>query len=302
MGNSLRRCAALLVLGVLVGAAHRAHASDAQVKKAMTAFVAAITDDPKTSAEYLTQCQLAIWPAADGVVTDPRQVTATDLVGAHTGKITWRTRIVWAHANRAYGVGFAAADVDALDAKKKVVRSLRGTAMLVPDGKAWRVIATSWGVPLTDAKAAARALAGGEPKVAPITDGVLKNDYLSDASDWTDQVKNFDTKVLGGWMEGDDRILIGTQPKEQVYGGADQAKSIAAWKMKLASTGGVRFGGPVGDGGAFWMVANITAQTTVKGKPVTLTYRALFLFSIEVMGEGGNIYKDLAIAHFTTPL
>jgi hypothetical protein len=291
-----------LVVGLLV-LPSVARAAPADVQKAFDQFLRSITDDPKTSAPFLTGCQLAILPAADGVSLAPRGLTATDLVGAHSGAITWKAHYVKAATNPAYhSTGWIAADVDAIDASKKVVKTLRVSALLNKPEKQWLVIAAHFGSPLADKDAAERALAGKAPQVKVIPDQILSDSPDKDAAAHLDDVRNLDTQTLSEMMGLEDAVLVGSAPHEVVQGGAAGQKTIAGWKTALATDGGVLLGSPPGDSGAFWLAANVTAKSKYKGKDVTQTYRALFIYQINVMGEGGNIYVDLILAHFSSPL
>lgn len=305
----------IVVVMMLVLASARAHASDRDAEKALTAFVAAVTDDAKTSAAYLDQCQLMILPDANGIAMAPRALVATDLVGPHAGPITWKVKVVSAHANRAYGAGFVAADVDALDGKKHVVRSLRVSALIerpddVHDRARGHVVVAHWGVPLADDAAYKRVVAGTEPTPAAFPDKVVYDTVDHQAKTYVPALKALDLAQLASWMSGGytTPVLIGSAPREVVTGD-DSEKRIRAWPMKLASRGGVAFGtvpgnsvrqGDDGDHGAFWLATNVVARSTYKGKEVAVTYRALFLFAIEVYGEGGNIEIGLALAHFSS--
>ena len=291
-----------LVLGLLLPSVVRASPAG-DVQKAFDGFLRAVTDDPKTSAPFLTGCQLVILPAADGISMAPRGLTATDLVGAHTGAITWKAHYVKAAANPAYhSTGWVAADVDALDAKKKVVKTLRVSALLFEDAKQWQVIVAHFGVPLSDKDAAARALARQAPAAHAIPEKVLVDTVDKDAAARVADLHKLDTQALADAMELDDAVLLGSAPHEVVAGGAAGQKTIAGWKTALAVDGGVLFGSPPGDTGAFWMAANVTARSKSNGKDVTQTYRALFIYQINVMGEGGTIYVDLIVAHFSSPI
>jgi hypothetical protein len=291
-----------LVVGLLVlPSAARAAPADAQ--KAFDLFLRSITDDPKTSAPFLVDCQLAILPAADGVTLAPRGLTATDLVGAHTGTITWKAHYVKAATNPAYhSTGWVAADVDAIDASKKVVKTLRVSALLHKPEKEWHVIAAHFGSPLADKDAAERALAGKAPQAKAIPDQVLVDTVDKDAASRVADLRKLDTQALANALDLDDAVLLGSAPHEVVQGGDAAQRTIGVWKTALATEGGVLFGSPPGDTGAFWMAANVTARSKYKGKDVTQTYRALFIYQINVMGEGGSIYVDLIVAHFSSPL
>jgi len=94
----------IAVAVVLAALAHTgtARANDADVRKAMERFVKAVGDG--TSAAFLDQCQLAILPAADRVVTAPRALSVGELIGTPAGPVTWKVRIVHAHANMGFPI------------------------------------------------------------------------------------------------------------------------------------------------------------------------------------------------------
>lgn len=301
-----------VILAIVIALGHRtadARIVDDMVSNGLSSFISSISDDAKTSTASLTECQVAILPRADGLVRNPRQLTTTDLIGAHTGAITWRTRRVFAVAGEASGA--AAVDVDALDAKKKVVQTFRVSAVLYQPGKpagkwtadGWKVVALHWAVPIADAAATSRAVAGTAPAVPAITDTVISDTAEKYGTKKIAEHKKFDNRALVNLLYNGGTV-IGSAPKEMIPGTSAGAAKVEKWKVKLSVADGAWFGAvDVVDGagipGADWIVVNIAARTTVKGKEVTQIYRALFVWTRDG-GMDAIVTPHVRLAHFSS--